>query len=430
MNLFNEMKEQEQHMQWEFSSMDNNFGQEDAENAYHPTSLFAQSHQLFEQEFETPSLARNQSLFQNTSDQGIDKPNCEAMVAEIVDGLHHQKDARIENRKEPEFWGSNPSKTTSLNGEEEFVSFLNPEPVPENDEELYLKLDEFTQKLQDDFEAPQQDDQIQDIHSWVTPEVEEDITIEASQPTPKKLKVNCEKQSLPFNSTEDDSSSNDVKSDIVVTTEEATSALKTNGFENYAASYSWSQHQSYYLALEGRVDTSTTKGSSDKESNALSIRRSCFRALSAYFKNTFSKFNRAWQDKRRNKKKTKDMNSFIDTYIREEFGDEISSMEPEFYKNLRDAVISILHSHRYKKKEEFTKDINFSTIRDVLYSYTLEARQRFMSQPAFALIYHHFFVNGAYNFLISKVRCKSKVTAFELEKEIITLHHDAVTTLQ
>jgi len=175
---------------------------------------------------------------------------------------------------------------------------------------------------------------------------------------------------------------------------------------------------------------STSKGPSDKELNTLSIRRSCFRALSSYFKTSFSKFNRSWQEKRRNKKKTKDMNQFIDTYITQEFGEEVTQMDPEFYTSLRNAVIAVLHSHRYKKKEEFTKNIDFSVIRDVLYSYTFETRQRFMSQPVYALIFHNFFVKGAYKFLNSKVQSNSKIIVSELERELIGLHLDAVTKLQ
>mmetsp|Transcript_857 Transcript_857/g.733 ORF Transcript_857/g.733 Transcript_857/m.733 type:complete len:125 (-) Transcript_857:7-381(-) len=124
------------------------------------------------------------------------------------------------------------------------------------------------------------------------------------------------------------------------------------------------------------------------------------------------------------------MNLFINTFIKEEFGDIVQEMDIEYYSSLREAVIAVLHSHRYKKKEEFTQEIDFSVIRDVLYSYTLEARERFMASPAYALMLHHFFVNGAYKFLSSKVHCKSKLIASELEKELVSLHTDAVTTLK
>ena len=182
--------------------------------------------------------------------------------------------------------------------------------------------------------------------------------------------------------------------------------------------------------MEGKVESSTkTKGTSDKELNALSIRRSCFRALSSYFKNTFSKFNRAWQEKKRNKKKTKDMNELISTYVKQELGALIEGLSEEFINELRDALIAILHSHRYKKEEEFTKNVDFSIIRDVLYSYTLDARDRFIKDPAYALIFHHFFVNGGYKFLNSKVQSKSTIYVFELEKELVSLHKEAVITI-
>ena len=200
-------------------------------------------------------------------------------------------------------------------------------------------------------------------------------------------------------------------------------------YKAYASQFSWSQHQAFYEALEGKVESSTTKGSSEKEINALSIRRSWFRSLSSYYKNTFSKFNRAWQEKRRNKKKTKDMNELIDTYLVQEFGEPLRNCKQEFIISLREAMIAILHSHRYKKEEEFTKNIDFSIIRDVLYSYTLVSRDRFVNDPAYAFIYHHFFVNGGYKFLNSKVQCKSSLYVIELEKELVSLHLDSIKTL-
>lgn len=98
------------------------------------------------------------------------------------------------------------------------------------------------------------------------------------------------------------------------------------------------------------------------------------------------------------------MNEFIDIYIKQEFGDFLENMHEDFYKSFRAAVIAVLHSHRYKKKEEFTQDIDFSVIRDVLYSYTLDARERLICDPSYALIYHHFFVNGAYKFMNAQVQ--------------------------
>lgn len=189
----------------------------------------------------------------------------------------------------------------------------------------------------------------------------------------------------------------------------------------------WSQNQAD-KASEGIVDefSTNTKGSSDKKTNTLSIRRSCFRKLSAYYKGTFSKFNRAWQEKRRNKKKTRNMNELIDIYMRQEFAGLLINLDEEFLVKLRNALVAILHSHRYKKREEFTEDIDFTVIRDVLYSYTLDARDRFINDPAYALIFHHFFVNGGTEYLNSRVQSKSNIYAFEL----ISLNKDALHTLK
>ncbi|CAI2369046.1 unnamed protein product [Moneuplotes crassus] len=428
--VFSQMITQEEHMQWEFSSLDNNFGQDDEENCAHPTSLFCNTWSRFDQDFENPAFIRNQSLLQNIDDLDQTQKQTEVCIPQRGEDLSCQKADRIEaNRNESESVSNSYKRVQSYEDQIDIESFFNSKIVCEDRNELYLRLDEFSEKLLEDSHPDSSEDQIHDIGKYVTPQIEEDIVVAST--TQEECKEGLVKKITPLKSTHEESSSDDAKSEINLCPDGTIkNACKSLGFEKYAASYSCSQHQSFYRALEGSVELSTRKGSSDKESNALSVRRSCFRALSAFFKNSFSKFNRAWQDKRRNKKKTKDMNNFIDTYIKQEFGDEISKMDPEFYKNLRDAVISILHSHRYKKQEEFTKDIDFSIIRDVLYSYTLEARQRFMSRPAFALIYHHFFVNGAYKFLVSKVQCKSKLTAFELEKELVGLHHDAVTTLQ
>ena len=49
---------------------------------------------------------------------------------------------------------------------------------------------------------------------------------------------------------------------------------------------------------------------------------------------------------------------------------------------------------------------------------------RFVNDPAYAFVYLHFFVNGGYKFLNSKVKCKSSLYVFEPEKELVSPHND------
>ena len=312
-----------------------------------------------------------------------------------------QNSISILDRKGSDFWQKGNFEFEQPEGE----SLQEVSKLPE----IELQVPESLKQAFSHFENESTEDKIKDLRSYSQSE-ESDIEVEKPQ---KSAKI----ADLAIVSTQSDSS-------------EKARISESSGFEAYAARYSWSQHQAYSRALEGVADDSAHKGSSEKELNALSIRRSCFRALSAYYKQSFSKFNRAWQQKRRNKKKTKDMNVFIDTYIQEEFAENLPEMHPEFYSAFRDAVIAILHSHRYKKEEEFTKGIDFSIIRDVLYSYTLEAKDRLINMPAYALIMHNFFVRGAYKYLESQVQHKSKLYAVELEKELVSLHKDAINTLK
>jgi hypothetical protein len=66
------------------------------------------------------------------------------------------------------------------------------------------------------------------------------------------------------------------------------------------------------------------------------------------------------------------------------------SDQQEFYK----ALVTVLHSHRYSKTDQLLEGLDYTIIRDVLYNYTTESRQRFVSLPYFALLFHHFVVRG------------------------------------
>ena len=96
---------------------------------------------------------------------------------------------------------------------------------------------------------------------------------------------------------------------------------------------------------------------------------------------------------------------------------------------LSEAVITVLMSHRYKKDDEFLRGFDFSIVRDCMYSYTVEARERFMAVPIFAFLFHHFCTNGVKGFLESNCGRKGGSYARELEYELESLHKEAFHTM-
>ena len=56
------------------------------------------------------------------------------------------------------------------------------------------------------------------------------------------------------------------------------------------------------------------------------------------------------------------------------------------------ALMAIIYSHRFKKGDDFLEGVEFGVVRDVLYSYTTEARERLIAKPFFSFLFRHFAV--------------------------------------
>lgn len=91
-------------------------------------------------------------------------------------------------------------------------------------------------------------------------------------------------------------------------------------------------------------------------------------------------------------------------------------------------MMVVLHSHRYAKNEDFAEGLDFSIIRNLIQSYSHQAREEFMTNPAMALFFHHFCKEGKDQFL-SKSQGKSNQYVLEMERELIALHAEAVMAL-
>lgn len=85
------------------------------------------------------------------------------------------------------------------------------------------------------------------------------------------------------------------------------------------------------------------------------IRRDCFRTFSAFYKDQFKPFNQIWQSGKRNKLKKTEMIPLVIDFLSLLFpNEEIDS--------LIIPMMTVLHSHRYKKPEDFIAGLDFSII--------------------------------------------------------------------
>lgn len=89
--------------------------------------------------------------------------------------------------------------------------------------------------------------------------------------------------------------------------------------------------------------------------------------MSKYFKDKFSKISKNWQKRRAKKQKVEDMEVLIKNFVHHEFYYLIAVNHTLSLEDLIPPMTAILHSHRYKKNENFIENVDFSIIRDLLY---------------------------------------------------------------
>lgn len=69
-----------------------------------------------------------------------------------------------------------------------------------------------------------------------------------------------------------------------------------------------------------------------------------------------------------------------------------------------ESVNTIVHSHRFKRKDPFTESLDFNVIRDLLYSYSIEARDRLLNDEHFGFLFTNFVIKEGERMLESKQR--------------------------
>ena len=155
------------------------------------------------------------------------------------------------------------------------------------------------------------------------------------------------------------------------------------------------------------------------------VKRDCFRTFSNYYKNSFKKWNKVWQNEKRNKKKKMDMDEIVKRFCQEQF----PSASGEAIELLVPKMMLILHSHRYLKKDSFLQGLDFSQIRGLIYTYSREAKERFMADPLMAFLFHHFSTRAESNSQV-ELKVKSSLYVLEVENEMEALTAEAHRTLQ
>ena len=147
--------------------------------------------------------------------------------------------------------------------------------------------------------------------------------------------------------------------------------------------------------------------------------------MSKFFKNMFAEKNKKWQRKKGKKSNSQPMEVLIREFAEEQFGKFMRPDSLLTINNLIKPLTLILHSHRYKKQEEFTKNLDFSIIRDLLYCYSNEARTRFMEHPIFAFLFKYFYRNNFEEFIRTNSENESEEYSHRLVQELDELFSEA-----
>lgn len=119
------------------------------------------------------------------------------------------------------------------------------------------------------------------------------------------------------------------------------------------------------------------------------------------------------------------MNELIESFMENEFGVEVREM-PNHELFLK-YMTMILHSHRYKKQEDFVDNINFEVIRTVLYKYSQNARKQFVKNPILAFLMLYFLHKSTKEAILGKVSDPSEIQL--MIEEINLLVRECSTTL-
>ena len=123
------------------------------------------------------------------------------------------------------------------------------------------------------------------------------------------------------------------------------------------------------------------------------------------------------------------MDNIVKRFINQEFKNVTPGCWDLTTPAFLDWMITILHSHRHKKNENYISTRDFTKIRQVLYSFSTAAKKTFLSCPEYAFILSYFYNQQGEEFIISKSEFKPLRFKAELEIELKALNKGAWLTL-
>lgn len=139
--------------------------------------------------------------------------------------------------------------------------------------------------------------------------------------------------------------------------------------------------------------------------------------MGEFYKLLFQPFQKQWIEE----KKAVDMDLIVAQFTKQYFSKISQKIGQKDQLKLKSYLTVLVHSHRHNKNEEFLNDENldFGTIRDVMYKYSKKAQQTFFEQKLLSFLFCWFAMNPeSSTFIQRKYEAKGKEYVNKILDEI------------
>lgn len=161
--------------------------------------------------------------------------------------------------------------------------------------------------------------------------------------------------------------------------------------------------------------------------NCFSLGRTIFRGMSNYYKEKFDPLFKAWL--KEDEMERSSMEALVTEFMKKEFKFNDSFYNSPRFETFLDSMIKVLHSQNYKKKDSYLLRRDFSMIRNLLYSYSANAKRSFVSNKNFAYIFNHFYNQSGETLVKDKSLGKPEIFKWELYAEMEDINKLAIKSI-